>query len=191
MSLCHCAQITRVRTSDIIRLRSDGNAIIETMITCPTCYTLIDERSPSCPECGQLFCQACHEPVANDAASCPFCNEQLTMQCAGCKRDISRAAAFCPECGRALHKAGPIRVPEYTRIRRDADGPEDDAFNGACPSCAAELYVEDGFCSECGQALCAAYPAPPGDYGSAALATRTRWHRHGSYTRRSGRRCKT
>jgi len=126
------------------------------MMTCPTCYTQLDELSPGCPDCGQLFCQSCHEPVADNAAYCPFCNEKLLVQCAGCKRDISRSAAFCPECGLAIHEAGPIRVPEYTRIRRDANELEDEAFSGACPNCAAELYVEDGFCSECGQTLCTA-----------------------------------
>ena len=76
------------------------------------------------------------------------------MQCSGCKREISRTATFCPECGLALHKTGPIRVPEYTRVRENTAGLEDELFSGTCPSCAAELYVEDGFCNECGQVLC-------------------------------------
>ncbi|UCG23091.1 MAG: zinc ribbon domain-containing protein [Chloroflexota bacterium] len=94
--------------------------------------------------------------MADDTAFCPHCDEQLLIRCAGCKRAISRSAAFCPECGLALQTAGPIKVPEYTRIRKNAPNQEDDAFSGECPNCSAELYVEDGFCNECGQALCAA-----------------------------------
>lgn len=78
------------------------------------------------------------------------------MQCSSCKREIGRTAAYCPECGLAVHKAGLIRVPEYTRISENTTGLEDEFYNGMCPSCAAELYVEDGFCKECGQALCTA-----------------------------------
>jgi predicted amidophosphoribosyltransferase len=124
------------------------------MISCPTCNSQLDKLSTGCHICGQVFCQACHEPAADDTAFCSFCDEQLLMRCSGCKREISRSAAFCPECGLALHKEAPIKVPEYTRIRRNTADSQEEAYSGACPRCTADLYIEDGYCGQCGQSLC-------------------------------------
>ena len=124
------------------------------MISCPTCSAPLDEQSVTCLRCGQEFCPSCFEPAEVGAAFCSYCNEELLLACTGCKREVSRAAAFCPECGMALNRVGPILVPEYTRIRKDMSDEADEPYSGTCPNCANELYIEDGFCNECGQSLC-------------------------------------
>lgn len=124
------------------------------MISCPTCHSFVTEHSAACPECGQSFCPSCAKPVDDGSPVCSYCGEELALHCAGCGRELSRSAAFCPECGLALNDAGPILVPEYTRIRKQSADGEDESYDGICPSCQSELFIEDGICHECGQSIC-------------------------------------
>ena len=124
------------------------------MTSCPTCSAPLDEQSVTCSNCGQAFCPTCFGPTGAGEPFCSACDEELLVACTGCKREVNRATTFCPECGLALNRAGPLLVPEYTRIRKDMSDQADEPYSGRCPNCATELYIEDGFCNECGQSLC-------------------------------------
>lgn len=126
------------------------------MVVCPNCLSQIQEDSIECPTCGQAFCHACFEPLAIGTAFCAECGEEVLVPCDTCQSMIAGSARYCTECGKAIAETGPILVPEYTRIRRDSGHETEESFTGICPQCTSKLYIQDGFCSECGQALCTA-----------------------------------
>jgi len=126
------------------------------MISCPSCHSQISGRSGVCAHCGGLYCPSCIRPTDHDSTYCRFCGEELNRHCPDCGSEVTSHLSFCPECGLDLADKGPILVPEYTRIRENDRSDEGESYNGTCPNCHSGLFIEDGFCPECGQAICTA-----------------------------------
>ena len=128
--------------------------VMETTINCPTCSDTMPAEAEICPACGQAFCPACLEPIDPNDETCAWCEADLTLMCPGCGRMVRPDAILCSKCGLLLREVDSTIVPEYTRFRTDATDDGEEAFTGTCPTCESPLYLEDGFCHECGQGIC-------------------------------------
>ncbi|MBN1313903.1 MAG: zinc ribbon domain-containing protein [Anaerolineales bacterium] len=123
---------------------------------CPTCLNEIKTGSVTCPFCQQELCEDCGALLAPDSTTCPQCGASYGIYCTDCNAEVTPNATVCPYCGAVFEDSPEDAIPAGSK----ADVP----FTGRCPQCQIPLYIMDGFCTECGQAICPACGAAVDDY---------------------------
>ena len=118
-------------------------------LVCPTCQHSLIEYAGPCPNCGQAFCPECNHPLADEANACEKCGAEFGLFCSECEQEVDDNALFCPHCGASL-----IEDDEDESKIAEVDPVLTPTFSGKCPTCGSELFLEDGFCSECGTTFC-------------------------------------
>lgn len=103
-----------------------------------------------CPNCGQSFCPECRVALAEDANTCQSCGAEFGLFCSECEQEVNPDALVCSHCGASLVEL---------EAEAGADPKETDLilppkFSGECPSCGTPLFLEDGFCNQCGVTFC-------------------------------------
>jgi predicted amidophosphoribosyltransferase len=112
---------------------------------------LLDENTDSCPRCGSSFCPDCGALLDENAAVCSACGAEFAIFCSACEREVDEEDLVCPHCGADLVETAPDAV---------SAGPPGLSFvlppryTGQCPSCDSPLFLEDGFCNQCGALFC-------------------------------------
>lgn len=119
-------------------------------VLCPTCKHALDQEMETCPSCGQAFCPECSAAIAEDANSCQSCGAEFALFCSACEQEISLDDLVCPHCLASLEE--PEAKTATAKEEIDLDLPP--RFSGECPSCATPLFLEDGFCNQCGTTFC-------------------------------------
>jgi predicted amidophosphoribosyltransferase len=128
---------------------------------CPKCAFPLQELDGICPRCGQSYCSDCGAILAEDADVCSVCGAEFLTYCSECDQEIPSTASVCPHCGAALDEA-------------DAEADSDVAlkpvylilparYSGKCPVCDSSVFLEDGFCSQCGALFCSTCGGAVGD----------------------------
>jgi predicted amidophosphoribosyltransferase len=86
---------------------------------------------------------------------CARCDVEFTIYCTACDKEVDPDAVICPHCGEVLEEEV---VDTTTALSTDSvpapELEEKEAFTGQCPVCETPLFIEDGFCPECGTTLC-------------------------------------
>jgi predicted amidophosphoribosyltransferase len=128
-----------------------------TRTKCPTCLAPINAEVEGCPTCGQAFCLECYSPVSSQATFCQVCGAAYDLYCPDCNHELGPGEKACTNCGLNLQVKPPFIVFEAKVLESPVSEPEnivEESYSGRCPRCQVSLYVEDGFCSECGQTFC-------------------------------------
>jgi predicted amidophosphoribosyltransferase len=117
-------------------------------MNCPGCNRPLAAGETECPHCGQAVCADCGAPLHPSLTACPQCGASYDFFCTECNAMVPPDAAVCPECGAEFEDSG-------DGWPAPADGDATRApFTGRCPACGLPVYIEDGFCNECGQPFC-------------------------------------
>ena len=122
-------------------------------VICPHCDAVLeeddDEESENvCPDCGVLLTE-------DDIEACPSCGVEFAILCKHCDEEVDIDAAICPHCGGILSGKGEATAVSYKSRPVTAESEEEEeVYTGECPSCNEPLYIEDGFCSNCGTTFC-------------------------------------
>lgn len=83
------------------------------------------------------------------ALRCSACGSEFDFLCPRCDKVVDASEPACPNCGLSFSadddppasKAWPAATEEEEEARE-------------CPACGEVIYLQDGFCRECGQELC-------------------------------------
>ena len=119
---------------------------------CPNCALPLQENEGECPYCGHTYCPECGLSLPADAESCSSCGAEFAAFCSECEQEVPNEAAVCPHCGTSLEE-------EDEDAAHSDDGSAINLilparFSGTCPACASPVFLEDGFCGQCGAAFC-------------------------------------
>jgi predicted amidophosphoribosyltransferase len=123
-----------------------------TLTRCPVCGIVLDPESGACPQCDKFFCPDCAEPLAEDADRCGRCGAEFASYCSECGLEVPASAAKCPHCQALLEEENLSDSADEQNGPVEWDMMVQSTAN--CPSCGAEMFLEDGFCSECGLSIC-------------------------------------
>jgi len=130
---------------------------------CANCRAIIPADAEMCPECEQEFCPSCRAPLDADDTFCPRCGIEFAIFCAHCDEEIESDAVVCPHCGEVLEEEGTavaqmviIEQPAYKSPSQpdETESEAQEEFTGHCPVCQTPLFVDDGYCADCGAAFC-------------------------------------
>ena len=91
--------------------------------------------------------------------ACATCGAEFGLFCSACEQEVNPEATICPHCGAALSGSNVETDTELQEI--DLTLPPN--FNGHCPDCGTALFLEDGFCNQCGAMFCTSCGKEIGD----------------------------
>lgn len=118
-------------------------------LVCPTCQQTVDKLTDFCPRCSQAFCPECHTAIDEDANACQTCGTEFGLYCSECEQEVNSDALACPHCGASL-----VDDAENEAKQKEIELILPPKYSGVCPGCGTELFLEDGFCGECGTTFC-------------------------------------
>ena len=119
---------------------------------CPNCAFPLIELDGLCPNCGQLYCTDCGALLDEDDEVCSVCGAEFLTYCSECDQEIPAAATVCPHCGAVLEETAEEEDSELELKPINLILPA--RYTGKCPVCDASVFLEDGFCSQCGAMFC-------------------------------------
>ncbi len=121
-------------------------------IRCTECNILLSDDTDVCPQCGSSYCADCGALLPEDATSCPSCGAEFAIFCSACEREVSADDIICPHCGVDLIETAADSAPTLNGLSLDFVLPP--RYTGQCPACDSPLFLEDGFCNQCGTLFC-------------------------------------
>lgn len=128
---------------------------MQLMTNCPGCKATLEDGADFCLNCGQEFCSECFFPLDEGETVCQRCGATFALYCPRCDAEVDALESQCPFCN--LRFEDPADVPSGFAVSSmtEQDEPEmSDEATIRCSVCATVLYLDDGFCRECGTASC-------------------------------------
>jgi predicted amidophosphoribosyltransferase len=124
------------------------NAIVK----CPNCAYSLNEIDGVCPQCGKTYCPECGAFLADEANYCPVCGIEFASYCSSCDEEVPNDATVCPHCGAPLEEPQLVDDSEIDLKPINLILPAQ--YSGECPLCASPVFLEDGYCGQCGATFC-------------------------------------